>query len=96
MSYYENEVQPRIYARQAENAPPWSAHLKTVGQMIADAQSLLDSIDAKATAADVIRVVEILIARIDRSKPELQRSWNSASDEEREWLLRAVRGESCG
>ena len=53
MSYSENEVEPRIYARQAENAPPWSIHLKTVGQMIADTQSLLDSIDAKATAADV-------------------------------------------
>jgi hypothetical protein len=93
MSYYENEVEPRIYARQAENAPPWSPHLKTIGQMIADTQSLLDSIDAKATAADVIRVVEILVARLDRSKLDLTRAWNSSSAEEQAWLRDVIAGE---
>ena len=89
MSY--DELQK--YRDQEPFAPPWSNHLKTFGQMVADCRSLMDSLDMRPTAADAIRMAEIVMARVDRSGVGLQRSWNDASTDERERLLRAVRGE---
>jgi hypothetical protein len=56
----------------------------------------MDSLDMHPTAADAIRLAELVMDKMKGAKVGLQRSWNSASDEEREWLLRAVRGETCG
>ena len=79
------------YRDQEPFAPQWSNNLKTFG--FADCQSLLCSIDAKPTCADSIHMAEIIMARVDRGPVRLQTTWNAATDEEREWLLRGVRGE---
>jgi hypothetical protein len=92
MSYDEMQK----YRDQEAFAPSWSPYLKDIGQLIADCQSLLCSIDAKPTCADSIRLAELTMDKMKGAKVGLQRSWESASDEEREWLLQAIRGESCG
>jgi hypothetical protein len=92
MSYDEMQK----YRDQEAFAPSWSRYLKDIGQLVADCQSLLCSIDAKPTCADSIRLAELTMDKMKGAKVGLQRAWESASDEEREWLLQAIRGESCG
>jgi hypothetical protein len=92
MSYDEMQK----YRDQEPFAPSWSPYLKDIGPLVADCQSLLCSIDAKPTCADSIKLAELTMDKMKHAKVGLQRSWESASAEEREWLLQAVRGESCG